>query len=593
MNGSIFASILYTIAFVAFYVTMLLLKKSERKLNGVSWLVFTLLIELCWSGLIVAIINIVHIPINIWSVGIIYLLSAILVGIKIYREKEIQKYEWNLYDILVSVGVFVTVALMLYRRVGVGLQLNMINSDAAVHLKNAVSVVLEQKLPTMYFAPFQTAMVLEVTMPWVAIYNFYKVFMIVDAILFAVEIVFFFAFCREYLEKVWMKILGVIICVFYAAGYPLMSYQFTFYYWAMGVMMMGFVALLLRMYRKEEIRRDYIILFLSMACNAVTMCYMLIGPMTFIAAFICLMLIVKKDGKLVTKSNIALALKVFLIPTILAVYYCYFEFLRKEQMSAVDVIAFDGGIYRELYINFLLLIPIVVYMIVRAIRKKKIDENMIFFLVTCLFVFVLFVLAIKLRVSGYYYYKFYYPLWFFAFVLTLQGVKELLENQWEAVIAYGALFVFLFVMHYGGVEEKVVAHSARFQEEIRSSEFFHIYDYNLAYMQVNNTNFKEDYMEMCKYIVDELETSKDVPLIATMENYATCYWYEAITGEDSSDYYGWWYSFDDVSKKLEKQKVEYFAMCKDSPVWENYEHYFKEYPVVFENENSVVYSTKR
>lgn len=337
MNGSIFASILYTIAFVAFYVTMLLLKKSERKFNGVSWLVFTLLIELCWSGLIVAIINIVHIPINIWSVGIIYLLSAILVGIKIYREKEIQKYEWNLYDILVSVGVFVTVALMLYRRVGVGLQLNMINSDAAVHLKNAVSVVLEQKLPTMYFAPFQTAMVLEVTMPWVAIYNFYKVFMIVDAI----------------------------------------------------------------------------------------------------------------------------------------------------------------------------------------------------------------------------------------------------------------LFVFWFVMHYGGVEEKVVAHSARFQEEIRSSEFFHIYDYNLAYMQVNNTNFKEDYMEMCKYIVDELETSKDVPLIATMENYATCYWYEAITGEDSSDYYGWWYSFDDVSKKLEKQKVEYFAMCKDSPVWENHEDYFKEYPVVFENENSVVYSAKR
>ena len=174
MSGSIIASILYVTGFLLCFSAVLLLKKSDGKLNGVMWLILSLLAQLCWGGLVAGIINIVHIPINIYSIGLVYLITAALLGFKIYRDKCVQKYEWHLLDILFSLAVFFTVAVMVYAKTGPGFDLIFINSDAAVHLKNAVSLVQSQKLPVMYFAPFQLGMILEVLMPAVPIYDLYR-----------------------------------------------------------------------------------------------------------------------------------------------------------------------------------------------------------------------------------------------------------------------------------------------------------------------------------------------------------------------------------------------------------------------------------
>lgn len=593
MSGSITASILYLIGFIAFFVTLFLLKKSEKKLNGVMWLVLTLIIEMCWGAFVAALINIVHIPVNICSMGIIYLVSALLIGIKVRREKEFQKYKWEMLDILVSAVVLLGMAALVVYKAGLGLEPVFSNSDAAVHLKNAMSVVQSEKLPTMYFAPLQLAMVLEVMSPVCAVYNFYKIFMVVDAFLFALEMIFFYLFCKEYFEKKWMKLVGAVLCIFYGAGYPLMSYLMTFYYWALGVMLMGVIALLLRQYRRKEIRRDYAVFAIMLGCNAVTMCYMLIGPVTFIATFICLLFDVKQEGRIVTKQNILLALKVFLVPTLLAVYYCYIEFLQKKAMSAADVIAIDGGIYRNVYINFLLIIPLVAYTIIRSVKKKKVDENMIFFLSILVFVLALFVLVLKAKVSGYYYYKFYYPLWFFSFVLAIQGMEELLEKQWEMAVSYGLVVAFLFVMHFSGIEQWMVKHPANVQDEEYAGGVFHIYDFNKAYLLKKDKAFTEEQMDICKYVVEELEAKENVPLIANQQNYEKCYWYEAITGEDSSEYYGWFYKFNKVAKKLDEQKVKYFAVFKDSAVYLENQAYFEGFSAVYENAGGVIYSTVR
>ncbi|NBH13612.1 hypothetical protein D3Z36_05330 [Lachnospiraceae bacterium] len=593
MNGSIIASVLYVTGFLLCYAEIFLFPKSDKKLNGVMWLLLSLLAEMCWGGLTAGIINIIHIPINLYSMGVVHLLSAVLLAVKIHRGKERQQYRWSWLDILFSLSVFVLVAFVVFRKAGPDMQLIFINSDAAVHLKNAVSLVLEQKLPVMYFAPFQLGMILEVAMPFLPIYEFYKVFIIVDAVFFAVEIIFFFQFCREYLRTWRMKALGIVMCVLYAAGYPLLSYLFSFYYWAIGVMLIGFAALLLRMYRRREVKRQYLVFLLMLCCNGVVMCYMLIAPMAFIAVFFGLAAIVKDEGRLFAKGNILLALKVFLIPTLLAVYYCYFEFLSKEGMSATDVISIDGGIYRELYVNFLFLMPVVAYMVFRAIHKKKADENMIFFGTICIFVLVLFVFAGLKKVSGYYFYKFYYPLWFFAFVLAIQGIAKLLEEQWEILAGYGLMFAFLFVMHYGGLEQLVVLSKAGFQEEYRSGEFFSLYDYNLSYLKLTGSTFPDDYMEVCKYVVDELEGQENVPLIAAHENYDKCFWYEAITGNDCSEYYGWKHNFEEVRKKLDNQETDYFAVFKDSGIFEENKTYFNAFDVIYQNETAVVYSTRK
>lgn len=589
MNASIIASILYVAGFLSLYVAVFLLPKSGKKLNGVMWLILCLLAEMCWGAFAASIINLVRIPINIYSVGILYLISAVILGMKIHREKKIQKYEWSCLDILLSLAVFLMIAFIVYRKAGPGMELIFFNSDAAVHLKNAVSLVLTQRLPVMYFAPFQLGLVLEVMMPAVKIYDFYKVFIVVDAAFLGIEVIFFFQFCREYLKNWRMKVIGIVMCVLYTAGYPMLSYLFTFYYWAIGVMLFGFAALLLRMYREGEVNRRYLVFLLMLCSNASVMCYMLTAPMVFIATFLGLAVIVKAEGKLITRENILLALKVFLLPTLLAIYYCLFEFLMKECLTAAEVISTDGGIYRELYMNFLLLLPLTAYTVIRAIHRKKVDENVIFFGTTCAFVLVLFVFAGFKLVSGYYFYKFYYPLWFFVFVLAVQGIESLLEEQWEILAGLGVMCALLFVMHYGKLEQLVVLSKANFQEEYRADAFFSLYDHNLNYLKLRGSTFPDEYMDICRYVVDELDQEGNVPLISSEDKYEKCFWYEALTGNDCSEYYAWRYDFDEVEEKLDSGSTEIFAIFKDTEVFQKNKDYFSDFEVIYENSTGAVY----
>ena len=115
MNGSMVASILYVTGFFTLFAAIFLLPKSEKKLNGVMWLILALLAEMCWGGLVAGVINIVHIPVNIYSIGLVYLVSAAVLAVKIHQERRIQKYEWSLLDILFSVTIFLVVAIIISR----------------------------------------------------------------------------------------------------------------------------------------------------------------------------------------------------------------------------------------------------------------------------------------------------------------------------------------------------------------------------------------------------------------------------------------------------------------------------------------------
>ena len=50
--------------------------------------------------------------------GIVYVLSAVLLGVKIRREKKIQKYRWSWLDVLFSLAVFLAVAFMVLKKAG-------------------------------------------------------------------------------------------------------------------------------------------------------------------------------------------------------------------------------------------------------------------------------------------------------------------------------------------------------------------------------------------------------------------------------------------------------------------------------------------
>lgn len=594
MTGSIAASIFYIVSFVALYVSMFWFRKSEKSLNGTVWLVLTFLTVICWQTLLAGILDILHIPVNIWSVGVTNLLSAAAAFIYQRKRKEKQEYHWEVYDLIYAVCAVLGAVICFISTQTPDLDIVFANSDAAVHLKNAVLLVKSCKLPVMYMAPLQSALVIEVAMPFIAAAEYNKVFMIVDIVLFAIEAMFFMVLIRDFLKTRAQKVIGILALFFYTLGWPVMSYLLSFYYWSLGVMLVGFLMLLIRYYKNKEIDQKYLIFLLMITCNATCMCYMLFGPFSFIAVMIGLIVYRDHREKLLSKRNIVMTLQVFGIPTVLAVYYCYFQFLYKESMSVGHVMAIDGGIYKGYFMDFLWLMPFVLYAIIRIIRKKKrMSEDVIFFLCFLVVEAVGTVLAVKGKLSSYYYFKFYFPLWLFGFIIAVQVVLEWMRQQVEILVSYVMIAVFLAVMNYGGIEDKLVNGISGLESVNHATQFFGIYGYNQILRGTIGIAYPQEYLDACNYVMENLKDEELVPVITIKDNYANCYWYEAITGQDCSDYYGWVYKDDVIQKKLDNREVNYFVIYIDSLVYERNKAYYDTFERVFENDRVMVCSTDR
>lgn len=589
MEGSVISSIFFTVSFGLAYAGAFRIKKSEKPLNGVTWVMMDFITVLCWGALCAGLINMVRIPVNIVSIGLAYLAFGAALLYKAHKDGETQVHEWKRYDLLYVGVVGGAVFLLLAIRITPDMDFVFNSSDAAVHLRNSLTIVRTGRLDTMYFAPLHNALVTEVFLPFIEKINTYKVFLAVDGAAFVLEAVFFLAMVREYLHKTALKVLGIFIGFAYLFGYPMHSYLFTFFYWGICVLLVGYAVMLLREYASGNLKENITIFCLMSCCASITMCYMLFGPVSYVAAFLCLCINFQKKGTLFSWNTVKISLQVFLLPCILSVYYCYFMFLKKQGLSIGGTLGLQGAIYGELFINFIWMLPFVLCMLVHEVKERRLDETMVFFLCFALMVLVVGALAVAGKASQYYYFKFYYPVWMLGFVVMAQGVSRLYEESREFLAAMALMAVFLAAVSVTKLETKVQARGIG--QGDRTSVLFDIYYYNASSYRTRVKPVNQDLLEASNYIMEEFGEDENVPMISTLPNYVQCYWYEALTGEDSSEYYGWDYGMDEIKRKLMGQEVKHFIVGKYFKVYKKHKKFFKKFKWVFENDTVFVAET--
>lgn len=562
LHGTIFGTVFYLAAFLACVFSVYRFRKSHKPMNGFTWMILSFLITICMGSILAGLISPLHIPVNIYSMAVIYLFIALGIGYLIHKEGMKQDYVWEKFDFIVIALVTVGVGAICLKIFSPQLWYCYYNSDAGLHLKEATAIVRSQKVTNMYFLHLQNAMLIEMIQPFVRIADWYKGYVIGDCFFLWIETLFFAALIRRFARTNASKIFAGILTAGYFMGYPFFSFYYSFGYWAMGSMLVGFLAITLRLYEEAQVERKYTVFMLMSGCFGVMTSYMLFAPVTFVAVFVYLMIVAKREGKVFTGKNVLLALKVFLLPTVMGLYYCLYGFFISSGTSISGALGNAGGIYTELYMDFFWTIFPVLFVLVYTVKKKRLTPDVVFFCAFFCFTGGMLLLTLTHHVSTYYYYKTYYPLWMFCWALTVRAASIMLQEAKETLTAYCIMVIMFVVLCYGKIEYRIVTSTENITGALHSTAFFTLYQHDWSFIARGHVGLDESIMDLYQYVIDNLSEEKMVPLMTEENDYGETYFYEGVSGYDFPDFYEWRHTEEELEQAYYDWDVHYAVMLK-------------------------------
>lgn len=587
MNGSIFATIFYCVAWLALASGFLLVKKTEKKTYLVTWVAITFLMTTCYQTFMAAILNTIGLPINIISMGILDLVAAAGFWYFIWKKKELQKYCFEKVDVIF--GVILLAVLLLFWKIhcyGMDFYINYGTIDPAAHLKAAVDVIQNQCVNNMFYSALFNGMFLELFLPFRTMDYMYQPFVISDIMNWGLAGLMFFGMIRRYMTNRFTKVAGVIMALIYMYEYPLNSILYGFVYLGMGVTIVLMLVELTTIYLKDEMNRWFMIVMLSLGCLALFECYVLFMPVTYFAIITCIFVKQHSMKKLFSKDTIIVCLSVFLIPCIIGLAYTYFG-LFTDGLTVGSAINEEGGIYRELYSNYLPFLPLALYEFVMQIKEKKNHVENFLFIYHAAFMVGLFTLGMMGRVSSYYFYKTPFLMWAPLMLLCFKGVCRVAKQMMGIVISYFIVWLGVLAMFFTGFEGKIQQVNSLFDISVKSGAYNDIYAYNYnLYVQ---GGYPYEKMEIYHWVYDNLlEEGED--MVAICSWYQDDIWFQAITNQRLN---GWdFVTADHIAyyEKLKECGANYVVVLTDerSQIYKDNPDYWESLEKVYENEAGFV-----
>ncbi len=498
----------FTGSFLVLFSALLLVKKSEEKLNAVVWGIMMFLTAMCLHAVAAAVINLVKIPVNIWSIGLIDDVLGIALWVYIVKKKKRQRYELKAADLVSMAVLGILVAFVAIQQFGTGLHFNYEASDGATHFRLALGVVQGQQVQKMFFAPLNNALFLEAFVPFVKGSSLYHVYLLADSFSLFLGGAVFFAVIRRRMDTWKSYVLGMLITVLYLMGYPRNVLIYGFNYLGIAIVLVLFLAWGMELYIEGKISKVYVIILLSLGTLSLGVCYSLFVPVAYVAIAAAIFRkqwhrrnVEKKS--LLFKQAVIDNLKIFVIPTCVVLYYSFFGFFGTSNTGSAVAsgISSEGGVYRDLFSNFIFWAPFVIYAVIRIFQQKAEDVMLLNLVFTLCFMLSIGVEVVLGKASTYYYYKIYNLLAVIVFYLAFYGLSELLKTNWQMVVSYLGVYVLLLAACVSKIEARIHGKNELLVPVVKANYFFDVYEVNQLLLD-GMEDYKEDKMILYRYCYD-------------------------------------------------------------------------------------------
>lgn len=589
--NSVLISVIYLVSTVVEIILLMQIKKNNEKLEFTRWLLMTIILVIAIDTLAVGIIDVVKIPIKLFTVSIVHILASVL--LYFYNKKNDNKQEYYIDKLSVVAEVLISIGLIIYllKLKDISHAPAFLNVDGAVHFMNAMNLVRGRHLSWMYFAPLVNTVVIDFFSPWMKEIEYVKLFTLVDNLFLILEIEIVWVVINKKLNTRLKKIAGFILIILYTVQYPLSSFLYSFLYWGMAVLLMTGCIILAEDVDRETHRIELLIAWVLMLFT-LTMCYMLLAPFMVLVVFLFEIYYEIKVRKTVNIKKVMAVLTIFSIVLGLGLWVGVYK-LTGGDISAVFQFAKEqGSIYTEYYWQFVWLAPFIVYDGMRCIQNKKLKFEWIAEIIFVVSVLVLTPMVLKGWLSAYYFYKIYYPLFMFSIVIAASAIAQLIDEKNLLFPSMMVMMVIPFVMNFCFIENKLVSSPANIQTRNNSSNFFYMWNQNEFIRIRTEPNFSKDEMEGISYIMDNFPKD-EVPMLAEFDDIVQCYWYMGITGNNSSGYIEKITELENIIEKISNRETEYVCVLRNSAFYSDHEDVLDDYSIVYENTGLIVYSTEK
>ncbi len=579
MNISYGASIFYFIAVMSLIIGVYKIKKSDTELYGSIWVPISIISVTCYQVLIAAILNLIHIPVNIISIGIFNVIVSIILWYIIISKKNSQKYIYEKIDVAYLVILIIIIGVFAYQRYGINLNLHYLTIDPAAHLKSAMDVVNGQRIDSMFYASLNNALLIEMLGAFTSVSSYYKIFVLADVLHLFLAGLMFFGVIRRYFKNTFLKVAGVITSIVYLLGYPLNSTIFGFIYLGMGVTIIAYLIVVTDEFVRDNMNKWFCIALIFLGCLGIFETYVLFMPVTFFSILACILVKQYKNKLLFSVDTVITGLAIFLIPCIIGLLYTYIGIFGGDT-SVGSAIATEGAIYRDLYSNFLLIIPLAIYGYWNYIKEGK--NRLVFYMfpILSIFILVMFYRGIKGQVSSYYFYKNYYLLWFIVFLLVFIGISYL-EKKTRMLLVLGfGMWAFTGFFVVFNMEARIQEKNFLYCESPKASMYNDVYSFNRD--GIGLPGYPVEKVELYQYVSTQYLESGEEDVVPLAGYWEDNYWMEAITNQRLSGFDYWNYNDDMFFENL-NDRANYVMVLTDSEFYSNYEEYFNSLERVYEN----------
>ena len=411
---------------IAIFIIIMLIKKTDKKLNFIKHILYTIMCIMSINFLICFIFSICNVPITLYTI-LIARTIIIAIGItKIIYDKKIQIYEIKIKDvafILIIICIAIPIILNSYGNLN---KMSYIANDGGAHFKaskaykNSISIFVENFEGFLPFIATNEGIIYRNLTEIIEEFNLYKVFLISDITIWITSVILYY-FMFEFNEKqIKLKYIFVLISsIIFFLGYPLNNLLTGFHYLQAGVNFIMLSVILLKEQNLSDKSKTLYLLFIN---TAIIFTYNLFAPLVYsIEAIYIIKQNREKTNKIINLKSIIQIIVSFILPGILAILY-FIVFRSNDALSTISGVKVEGYIYRNLYTTIILFIPFTLYYLVRKLKEKDNSYSLYFIIALILYTLIFLGLYLNDKISTYYYYKLYYLIWPFVIYASTEGI---------------------------------------------------------------------------------------------------------------------------------------------------------------------------